>query len=98
MSYRILIEPRAKLELNEACLYYASLNIENVVENFLNAFQEVLNILEKYPFFEIRMNSYRTIAIQNFPYILFFEVFEDERIVKIVSVFHTSQNPKKYPK
>ena len=79
-------------------MYYASLNIENVVENFLNAFQEVLNILEKYPFFEIRMNSYRTIAIQNFPYILFFEVFEDERIVKIVSVFHTSQNPKKYPK
>jgi hypothetical protein len=79
-------------------LYYASLNIENVVENFLNAFQEVLNILEKYPFFKIRMNSYRTIAIQNFPYILFFEVFEDERIVKIVSVFHTSQNPKKYPK
>ena len=50
------------------------------------------------PFFEIKIKNYRVLPLSKFPYIIIYKILEDTKIVDIVSIFHTSQNPKKYPK
>ncbi len=95
MPYNILIEPKAKNELIDACQYYSSLDSETLVDKFLNAFQDTLSILEKHPFFEIKTGNFRMIMISKFPYALIFEIIEKDKIVKILSVFHLAQDPEK---
>jgi mRNA-degrading endonuclease RelE of RelBE toxin-antitoxin system len=50
------------------------------------------------PFFEIKIKNYSVLPLSKFPYIIIYKILEDTKIVDIVSIFHTSQNPKKYPK
>jgi hypothetical protein len=49
------------------------------------------------PFYQIREKNFRALPLNKFPYLLFFEVLEEKKIVKIVGLFNTSQNPNKYP-
>jgi len=49
------------------------------------------------PFFKVKHKNYRSISIENFPYLLFFEIDENSKTVYILSCFNTSQNPNNYP-
>ncbi|MGB6082845.1 hypothetical protein [Moheibacter sp.] len=57
--------------------------------------EKVLNTLEFSPHFQIRYREIRAIPFPAFPYLVFYSV--ENKIVSIHSVFHTSQNPDKYP-
>jgi len=41
--------------------------------------------------------QYKALPLKHFPFLLFFEVLEKQRVVKILALFNTSQNPEKYP-
>ena len=49
------------------------------------------------PFFQFHDNNYRFLSFNKFPYIAFFIVDEPGKNVFLNAVFHTSQNPDKYP-
>ena len=68
-----------------------------VSDQFIDTISEIYFLLETNPFFSIRYKSYHAISVSKFPYLLFFEIDEDNKIVYILSCFHTSKNPKKYP-
>jgi hypothetical protein len=96
--YKIILEPRAKIELNQALLYYNELNINKLDFKFIVDFENALDILEKNPFFGFKHEPYRSFKLRKFPYILIFRVIEELKLVAIESIFHTSQNPTKHPK
>lgn len=96
--YNIILEPRAKIELNQAFTYYNELNINELAFKFIEDFENALDILEKNPFFEFKHVPYRSFKLRKFPYILIFRVIEELKLVAIESIFHTSQNPTKHPK
>ena len=58
---------------------------------------EALDILEISPFFQIRYKNIRALPFKSLLYLMFYEVFEEEKIVYVYSVFNTYQNPDKYP-
>jgi toxin ParE1/3/4 len=95
--YNIEVGSRAKFEIEEAFDYYNNLPNDRLGEKFLNDYLLTIELLEINPFFQKRLNNYRVIPLNKFPFILIYVVLEEENLVFIESVFHTSQNPKKYP-
>ena len=71
--------------------------MNNLEKNFSMTMLLTIELLEINPFFQKRFNNYRVIPLNKFPFILIYVILEEEKLVFIESVFHTSQNPKKYP-
>lgn len=97
MSYKIVIEPRAITDIQEAVDYYDFKQI-GLGAYFFQTLEEHIEVLSKKPLFQIRYKDYRGLPIQKFPFIIFYFTDEEKKIVYIVSVFNTTLNPKKYPK
>lgn len=95
--FEVVIEERAELEYYAALEYYERLDILGLAERFYDDYTNVVRLLEINPHFEIRATNYRAIPFDNFPFIAIFTVEEAANIVRIVSIFHTAQNPNKYP-
>jgi plasmid stabilization system protein ParE len=97
MTYKLIVTPIAQEQLEEAFIYYRRKASENVAKNFRKSIIKVYKTLETNPFFEIRTLNYRAIPIKNFPYLVFFELNEIEKVVKILAIFNTNLNTDKYP-
>ncbi len=95
-NYNLRFSDIADEEIEQAIEYH-SLKSENGEYNFKSQLNEVLDALEINPFFQVRYKNIRALPFKSLPYLVFFEVYEDEKIVYIYSVFNTNQNPNKYP-
>ena len=98
MSFRLAFTPVAESQIQETYDYYFDEVNENVAEMFFDDLQEAYNALSLNPFYQVRSKNYRAKPLRKFPYLLFFEIIEEKRVVKILSLFHTSENPTKWPK
>jgi mRNA-degrading endonuclease RelE of RelBE toxin-antitoxin system len=96
MAYNLTILPNAAEEIQKAFEYYELIS-NDTLANFDNQLEEVYQNLEKNPFYQVRYKHLRAIPFKSFPFLVFFDVDQDNNIVYIYSVFHTSQNPSKYP-
>jgi len=94
MPFKIETDPKAIKELTEALDWYAEQQ-DDLVELFRDHFRrEVLNIKnfpEGYP--KVKRN-YRQALMSNFPYLIIYSINKKEEIITILSIFHTSRNPK----
>jgi mRNA-degrading endonuclease RelE of RelBE toxin-antitoxin system len=97
MNYKIVIEPRAFIDIQDAVDYYDSKKI-GLGEYFYQTLEEHFEILLKNPYFQVRYKDYHGLPIKKFPYIIFYFIDDKRKIVFIISVFNTSLNPEKYPK
>jgi mRNA-degrading endonuclease RelE of RelBE toxin-antitoxin system len=97
MDYEIKILPEALNDINNAFEYYEKISFK-VLNSFKNELEETYNKLEINPFYQIKFKHLKVIPFKNFLYIIFFEVDKVTKIVYVFSVFHTFQNPNKYPK
>ena len=96
MAYNLVILPQAKEEIYKAFEYYQRIS-DAVLANFDNQLEEVYQNLEKNPFYQVRYKHLRAIPFKSFPFLVFFDVDQDNGIIYIYSVFHTSQDTSKYP-
>ena len=93
MSFKLIIKDGAQLEIIEAFLYYEEKQ-EGLGESFLDHLDSYFKWIKDYPFhFSEKRKPYREAVIKRFPYLIIYEVFENEVIV--YSVFNTWQNPSK---
>lgn len=98
MAYKVVVEPDAQDDIDEAFEYYLSVTDNaKVITNLYNDIEQAYDALKINPFYQIRSKQYKAIPLKNFPYLLFFEVLEKQRIVKVLALFNTLQNPEKYP-
>ena len=92
MPFKVEILKRANLEIEEAYLYYES--IQNCLGiKFILEYGNYLNTLYKIPFFEQKYNSIRVLPLKKFPYSIHFSVNETEKIVVIHAVTCDYRNP-----
>jgi len=96
MNYKIIVSKRAQFEILDITDYYFQINLELAYKFYLKL-EETYGYLIMYPYFQKRYKEFRIISIKKFPYILVFEIDENNKSVSILSCFHTSQNPEKYP-
>jgi len=98
MTYKVVISEIASKNIEEAVAYYVSEVSKKVAAEFLNDFQKVYKALRKNPYYKRHDSNYRYLPFKKFPFIVFFIIEKEMKTVKINAVFHTSQNPEKYPK
>ena len=68
-----------------------------VASEFYDELQDCYKNLELNPFNQIRIKSYRAVPLNKFPYLVFYELDENELHVRILAVFNTNQDPNKWP-
>ncbi|OXA80627.1 hypothetical protein SAMN05444397_105160 [Flavobacterium aquidurense] len=88
----IIILLRADLEADEIAEYYESLS-NGLGTKFINEYQDYVETLKTFPFFEEKYNVVRTLPLKKFPYTIHFTVDENEKIVSIQAVTSNYQDP-----
>jgi plasmid stabilization system protein ParE len=93
MTYNVVIEQRAKLELNNSAQWYEDKS-PGLGARFIDAFLAVIDYLEIHAhIFPKIEGEYRQVVMKIFPFVVVFKIVEEE--VRIIAVFHTSRNPEK---
>lgn len=91
MVYRLIIKPRAENDLAEAITWYESQK-SGLGKLFLDQVEKYLKNIGKNPFqYPSKRKPYREAFIKMFPYLIIYEVVENEVIV--YSVFNTYRDP-----
>lgn len=96
MIFELVITRKAKVEINEAYIYYET-ERSGLGEKFLEHLDMYFNMISTSPEqFPQGKLPYREAFIKKFPYLVIFEI----RLNKIIvySVFNTWQNPEKKKK
>ena len=96
MVFKIVISKLAESEIDETIEFYESKR-KGLGKQFLDYFKGYLKILKTNPeLFSIKKSPfYRELPLKKFPFVIIYEIFQNEVI--IYSVFHTSRNPTKKP-
>lgn len=97
MSYKIIVSPIALKNIEEAVEYYVLKVSKKVALDFLNDYKKTYKALQINPFYQVHDNNYHFFPFKKFPYIAFFIIDEASKTVFLNAVFHTSQNPNRYP-
>ncbi|OYU83736.1 MAG: plasmid stabilization protein [Flavobacterium sp. BFFFF2] len=97
MNYKVFVSPIASQNLDDAIEYYTNEYGKKAASDFLKDFRNTYKALQTNPFYQFHDNNYRLLPFKKFPFITFFIVDEATKTVFINAVFHTSQNPEKYP-
>lgn len=96
MVFKLTILPLAEAEINESIDFYEGRSV-GLGKRFLIYLKGYFKILKTHPeLFEIKNPPYyRELPLEKFPFVIIYEIYENEVIVH--SVFHTSKNPTKKP-
>ena len=97
MNYKVVVEPRAIIDIQDAVDYYDSKS-EGLGIRFYKTLEDHIQIIVKAPFFQVRYKDYHALPIRKFPFIILYFINEETETVFIISVFNTFLNPTKYPK
>ena len=93
MAFNVKTLIRAELELDEAIYYYENIQ-SGLGKKFLLDYENTLNTLYSFPYFEENYNIIRRLPFKKFPYIINFTVDEYENTVYIHHISCTYQDPK----
>jgi len=97
MAFKLIIEPEAVIEIEEAVDWYESQQsgLGKVFYNYLDGYFKTLK--EAPASFPIkRRPTYRELVLKRFPYVIIYEHTDTE--IFVYSVFNTHQDPNKKAK
>jgi plasmid stabilization system protein ParE len=96
MTYRLIVEPEAEVELIEAADWYDARS-SIVRASFLRAVDAALRRIQENPYqYQIIFGRVRRAMLAGFPYGLIYVAAEDQVIV--VACAHCSRNPRRWRK
>lgn len=95
--YNIVLEQEAQDEVEQTYQYYLEHIGSEVADMFYDDLQDAYDALELNPFYQRRKKSYRAFPLRRFPFLLFFEIDENLKLVRVLAVFNTHQDSKKWP-
>ncbi|MGN7886890.1 type II toxin-antitoxin system RelE/ParE family toxin [Dyadobacter sp. 22481] len=95
--YNILLFKTAEIELHEAYEWYEKQKT-GLGDRFIGEISGCLNSIADNPYkFAKRYGQIlRFEPLPVFPFVIAFRPLEAKRVIHVVSVFHTSRNPKKF--
>ncbi len=93
--YKAIFSSRAQKEVAESWNWYEDRQL-GLGDRFLKELTECIQGIEQTPNrYPTRFKSYREVPIPVFPFLIIYRISERKKRVRIVSIFHTSRNPKK---
>lgn len=98
MAFNILILPQAKIELLDCRTYYNN-HVPGLGKRFIKSVKNSIVLISKHPeLFATRYNNTRTAPVRNFPFLIHYTTDLSNKIITILAVKHTAQNPDSWPK
>ncbi len=98
MAYNLLITPEASKQVEQAVEYYSEYVSKKVALDFLKDYRRAVSEIVKVRYFQLFYLDFRARVMKKFPYLVFYTLDEERKLIIIKAVFHTSQHPDKYPK
>lgn len=94
MNYLLSIRDKAIAEIETSYKYYEEQKI-GLGNEFVEAVFNEINYIQEQPLhFRKFIKNYRQLKIKRFPFLIVYEVVKNKNEIVILSVFHTSRNPK----
>ena len=84
-----------EIDVAKAIDYYAENISLKVAKSFYKKLLAAEKTLKRTPFFQKTHNDFHRLPLKIFPFIIIYKI--EKETIKIFRVFHTSQNPEKYP-
>jgi len=98
MKYKLVIQDTAKLDILEAIYYYNSKQ-NNLGKRFFTAFKSKIKTIRSNPEgYALRYEDVRMAKIDNFPYMIHFQLDITKNSIFILAVFYEGENPEKWMK
>jgi len=97
MKFKLIISDEAKADVEHAYLYYRTKVNKKVADNFFKDFKSSLNTISRNPYFKIWFEDFHGKLMKKYPFLIFYTIDKNAKVIVISRVFHTSQNPEKYP-
>jgi hypothetical protein len=95
MNYTLIFRDKAVKELSDAYKWYET-EQQGLGEFFLKTVNEYTEAILKNPeAFKITYKNFRELWIKKFPYLVVYYIDGRKNKIVIISIFHTSRNPKK---
>jgi plasmid stabilization system protein ParE len=93
--YAVQFEPKAAVEYQEAYIWYEE-QLQGLGGRFeLSLEQKLTSILSTPLLYPVKKFDVRECKINDFPYLIIYKFYPKKDLVLIVSIFHTSRNPRK---
>jgi hypothetical protein len=92
MRFVVVIDPLAIRDIQETINYYDEQS-NGLGKRFESVLNSHFSTLKKNPLLRIRYDKVRCLTLKKFPFMVHFTVDENQKVVTIRAVFHTSLNP-----
>jgi plasmid stabilization system protein ParE len=93
-AYKIKFIPAANEDLRNAVLFYHDIS-PILSKRFIKEIDLNINLIKSKPLlFPIKIQNFRIAPLKKFPFIIGYYIDNTNKSIQILSVFHTSQNPK----
>jgi plasmid stabilization system protein ParE len=94
-AHGVILSSRAQKEIIEAWDWYEDRQ-RGLGDRFLkevkSRIEKIAQTPERYP---TRFRSYKETPVPIFPFLIIYRINKRKKLIRIVSIFHTSLNPKK---
>lgn len=93
--YSIIYSSRAQKEIAKTWEWYEDRQ-QGLGDRFINEIMRRVLLIEQNPYrYPNRYKSYKETPVPVFPFLIIYRINKRKRLVGIVSVFHTSINPRR---
>ena len=93
-GFELIIDPLADKEYHASIDWYEE-KIPNLGLDFFNEIKSVLEIIKQNPYtFQLKKFQNREAPVKTFPFVIIYKIHPKKKEVSILSIFHTSLNPK----
>lgn len=94
-AFAVIISSRAQKEIAQAWNWYEDRQ-QGLGDRFVKEITTVFGKIETNPLrFPKRYKTYHEAVVSVFPYLIVYKVLKRQKTIQIVSIFHTSLDPKK---
>jgi len=95
MMYQLLFRDRAVDEMQDAYNWYEE-QVTGLGDKFIAVVKNNIDIILRNPkSFKTSYKNFKEVFIRKFPFIIVYYIDDSKRAVVIMSVFHSSRNPKR---
>lgn len=97
MTYKIVITPVAQKHIEDAIVYYKNKASNKVASMFIDDYKKTFSDIQKVLYFKFFFKNFRGKPMKKFPFIVFYSLDEQLKVIFINAVFNTHQDTNKYP-
>lgn len=92
--YSCVLSAKAQKEISVSWNWYED-RLQGLGDRFVKEVtNEIFKIQQRPKNYSIRYKNYRQKTMETFPFLIIYRINDRLKIIRIISVFHTSRNPK----